>query len=325
MRRSHVGRRPVLIAAMAVQAMTMLVFASAEGLSDLLLGRVLQGVSAGAALAAVGAGLLDLDKARSAVANAVAPMLGTALGGVTAGLMVQFLPAPTHLVYAVLGGVFVLQGIGVCFIPETAALRGGTLASLKPRFSVPAAARAPLWSAAPVIVAVWALAGFYASLGPTLVQRLFESGGVVLGGVALFMLAGSGALAVLLLQHRSASQLMRIGALALIIGLSITMAALHAHSISLFLVGTAIAGTGFGTGFQGGLRSVVAVIAPHERAGVLSVLFVISYLAMGLPAIVAGYQLAQHGDILVVAQVFGAAVVATAALALALAAKFRQA
>ena len=140
----HVGRRPVLMSAAAGQAASMLIFATAGGLTDLMLGRVMQGLSAGAAIAAVGAGLLDIDKTRGALANSIAPMLGTALGGVVAGLMIQYLPAPTHLVFAVLGAVFVLQGIGVAFMDESAQPRAGALASLKPRMSVPAAVRGPL-------------------------------------------------------------------------------------------------------------------------------------------------------------------------------------
>jgi MFS family permease len=104
----HVGRRPVLIAAAAAQALVMVTFATAHGLGDLLMGRVLQGLSVGAALAAVGAGLLDLDKQRGAIANAVAPMLGTGLGGFVAGLMVQSLPAPTRRVSRARGGVLPL-------------------------------------------------------------------------------------------------------------------------------------------------------------------------------------------------------------------------
>ena len=48
----------------------------------------------------------------------------------------------------------------------------------------------------------------------------------------------------------------------------------------------------------------------------LSLLFVLSYLAMGLPAVAAGASLAAHGDIVATAQQFGVAVLALAALAL---------
>jgi len=312
----HIGRRPVLIAAAAAQALVMVAFATAHSFGDLLIGRVLQGVSAGAALAAVGAGLLDLDKTRGAVANAVAPMLGTGLGGIVAGLMVQFLPAPTHLVYEVLGVVFVLQAIALVFVAETVVPRPGALASLRPTFALPPAVRGPLLAVAPVVVALWAMAGFYASLGPTLVKELVGSGSFVVGGLALFVMAGSGAAAVLVLRAREARALLRIGASALVVGVATVLGALSLDSLTVFLAGTAIAGVGFGTAFQGAIRTVVVAAAPTERAGVLSLLFVLSYLALGAPAIAAGARYAATGDITSTAQEFGLAVLALAALAL---------
>ena len=312
----HIGRRPVLIAAAAAQALVMVAFATAHSFGDLLIGRVLQGVSAGAALAAVGAGLLDLDKTRGTVANAVAPMLGTGLGGIVAGLMVQFLPAPTHLVYEVLGVVFVLQAIALVFVAETVVPRPGALASLRPTFALPPAVRGPLLAVAPVVVALWAMAGFYASLGPTLVKELVGSGSFVVGGLALFVMAGSGAAAVLVLRAREARALVGIGASALVVGVATVLGALSLDSLTVFLAGTAIAGVGFGTAFQGAIRTVVVAAAPTERAGVLSLLFVLSYLALGAPAIAAGARYAATGDITSTAQEFGLAVLALAALAL---------
>jgi hypothetical protein len=61
---------------------------------------------------------------------------------------------------------------------------------------------------------------------------------------------------------------------------------------------------------------VVPLAAPQERAGVLSVIFVISYLAMGVPAVIAGYLVAVQGDISLTAPEFGAVVIVLAALAL---------
>jgi MFS family permease len=311
----HVGRRPVLIAAAVAQALVMVAFATAHGIGDLLVGRLLQGLSAGAAIAAVGAGLLDLDKRRGAVANSVAPMLGTGLGGMVAGLMVQFLPAPTHLVYEVLAVVFVLQAIALVFIAETVLPRAGALASLRPTFALPPAVRRPLFAVAPAVIALWALAGFYASLGPTLVKELVGSSSFVVGGLALFVMAGSGAIAVLALRARE-TEALRIGSAALLGGVAVVLGSLSLASLALFLVGTAIAGVGFGTAFQGAIRSVVAAAAPAERAGVLSLLFVLSYLAMGAPAIAAGARFAGTGDIASTAREFGAAILVLAALAL---------
>ena len=74
-------------------------------------------------------------------------------------------------------------------MPETVTRRPGALRALRPHFALPAQVRKPLLLAAPALFGAWALAGFYGSLGPTLVRRLLGSNALALGGVALFALA----------------------------------------------------------------------------------------------------------------------------------------
>jgi MFS family permease len=109
---------------------------------------------------------------------------------------------------------------------------------------------------------------------------------------------------------------MSAGAAALFTGVAVAVTGLSYHSVVAFFLGTAVAGMGFGSAFQGAVRTIVPFAAPHERAGVLSVIFVVSYVAMGMPAIVAGYLVARGGNILGTAQDFGAVVMVLAALAL---------
>jgi predicted MFS family arabinose efflux permease len=315
----HLGRRPVLMAALAAQMVTMVIFATASGVADLVLARIIQGLATGAAVGAVGAGMIDLNKERGATANAVAPTFGTATGGMLSGFLVQYLPAPTHLVYAVLCIIFVLQGIGIAWMTDTIAPARGALASLKPQLSLPASARAPLLLALPVLVASWSLAGLYGALGPMLVRGMLGVGSAILGGLAIFVLAASGGLAVLVLRHREPRAMMTFGASMLAAGTGVAVWSLPHHAIAVFLAGTSIAGIGFGTGFQGAIRSVVPFAAPHERAGLLSIVFIVSYLSMGVPAIAAGVLVARHGNILGIGQDFGV-VVMTLALAAVLAA-----
>ena len=129
----YVGRRPVLLVAIAMQAVTMLLFTTAHSVPDLIAARVLQGLSAGGALGALGAGD-DRPRSRQRDPRQLGrSMIGTATGGMVSGLLVQYLPAPTHVVYLTLLGVFALQGAYVARMPETALPRPGALASLRPR------------------------------------------------------------------------------------------------------------------------------------------------------------------------------------------------
>jgi MFS family permease len=312
----HIGRRPVLIVALLLQAATMLLFASAAGVPELMAARVVQGLSTGAAASALGAGLLDLHRARGTLANAVAPMAGTATGAIGSGLLVQYLPEPTHLVYLVLFVVFALQAVGVILMTETAARKPGALASLRPRLIVPVAARRPLFVTAPALVAIWALPGFYGSLGPALVRLVTGSSSLVCGGLALFVLAASGGLAVLLLRSASSRLMLLLGIGALLAGVACTMLAITQTAAVTFFVGATIAGIGFGASFQGVLRTVLPLAAPHERAGLLAIIYAVSYLALGVPAVLAGALVARGGSVLSVGLDYSLGVMVLAGLAL---------
>ena len=308
----HIGRRPVLTAALIVQAGVMFLFATASGLDVLLLARVLQGLATGAAVAAIGAALVDLHPGRGPVANAAAAMGGTATGALLSALFVQLLPAPTQLVYLMLLGLFLLQAVGVHRIAETSNRVPGARRSLRPMLAVPARVRGALAIAAPSLIAVWALAGFYASLGPSLAALIDGSSSNILGGASLFVLAGSGALTVVAFHRTDARTFALAGAGLVILGVALILAAVPARSPILFFTGTAAAGAGFGAGFQGGLRSIVPLAGPDERAGVIAVIYVNSYLALGLPAIGAGV-LVVHTTVTQTALLFGLGVIALAA------------
>ena len=313
----HTGRRPVLLAGLAVQAAATVLFVTASGLDTLLFARVVQGLATGASLGAIGAGMLDLDRRRGAIANSFAPGVGTGSGALVSALAVQYLPDPTHLIYLVLLGVFGLQAAGVLAMRETAPGRPGALRSLVPDVRLPATVRAEVAIAAPVLFAVWALAGFYGSLGPALTATLLRSTSVVYGGLSLFILAGVAAVSVLAFNRTEPRPALYLSIAALVAGVAVTLAAASAGSAAGFFIGTAIAGVGFGGGFQGGIRLVVPLAGERERAGVLSLLYIVSYLGLGVPAVIGGVLVTEVNGVLDTAREYGSAVILLAALALA--------
>ena len=241
-----IGRKPVLLAALAVQILSMLVFARAGGVGGLMAARVIQGLATGAALGAIGAGMLDVDRQRGALANALSPGLGTGSGALVSALFVQFLPAPTHLIYFALIGVFAAQAIGVGLLRETVTRVPVTASMFVPEVRLPRAVRGPVLAAAPVLFAVWALAGLYAALGPALVQTLTGSASVVLGAASLTVLTATAVSTVYLLRNVFARTVLVAGIAALVVGVAITLIALGVGSAGLFFAGTAVSGIGFG-------------------------------------------------------------------------------
>ena len=58
-------------------------------------------------------------------------------GALLSGLVVQYLPAPEHLIYLALIGVLVVQAVGVAFMAETVSRKPGALGTMVPDIKLP--------------------------------------------------------------------------------------------------------------------------------------------------------------------------------------------
>lgn len=284
----YLGRKPVIFTAVMFNILAMLLFINADSVAWLISARVLQGFATGMATAVLSAALLDTDREQGPLVNSVAPLLGMASGAMGCGLLAEFAPLPLQLTYWVLLALFVMQALYVWRLPESVSPQPGAWASLRPTLHVPVQARRALWLVLPINIAVWALGGFYASLAPSLVRTATGSTSNLIGGATVAVLTVTGALMIYTLRDRPADKVLRLGGSLLPVGVALILMAVHSASLPLFFVGTLVAGCGFGAGFLGALRSVVPLALPHERAGLMSAYYVLSYLAFCLPSLLAG-------------------------------------
>lgn len=282
------GRKPVIFTAVMLNILAMLLFIKADSVAWLIAARVLQGFATGMATAVLSAALLDANRQQGPLINSVAPLLGMAMGAMGCGLLAEFAPLPLQLSYWLLLVMFVLQALYVWRLPESVSRQPGAWASLRPTLHVPPQARRTLWMVLPINTAVWALGGFYASLAPSLVRTATGSTSNLIGGATVAALTVTGALMIYCLRNRPGDKVLQLGATLLPAGVALILIAVHTASLSLFFVGTLVAGCGFGAGFLGAVRSLVPLALPHERAGLMSAFYVLSYLAFCLPALLAG-------------------------------------
>jgi MFS family permease len=294
-----VGRRPVLAAGLLVEAVSMVLFLSADSVPWLVAARTVQGLATGTLGATLSAALLDLQPVRrptlAPLLSIVTVTVGLAAGALGTGLLVEFAPAPTVLVYALLVLAFVLLAATVVVLPESAPSRPGVLASLRPRVRVPRPARGVFLAAAPGLVATWAMGGLYMSLGPSLAIGLLHLHSRFVGGLVVAVLAGSGTVASTLTRNGNPRRTMAGGALVLALGTVVTLVALSGASVPLFFTGTVVAGLGFGSSFFGAFRALAAVAPPAERAELFAAAFMVAYLAFSLPAVAAGLSVPVFG------------------------------
>ena len=288
----HVGRRPVIAAGLALEAVAMVLFLGADGVGWLLTARVVQGLATGALTSALGGWLLDLQRPARPLGpfiNSAAPGIGLSVGAVGAGLLVQLVPSPTTWVFGVLTAVFALAVPGVLLLlPETSPRVPGAVASLRPRVEVPRAHRRPFLVALPVVVAAWALGGLYASLGPSLVAEVFGVPNHVAGSLLILALNGTGVLGSLVMRQTAPETALVAGSLTFAAGVAGTITAVTTGSLALLFVAAVVTGFGFGGSFLGAIAMITAGVAPGHRAGLLAATFVVGYLGFSVPAIAAG-------------------------------------
>jgi MFS family permease len=313
----HLGRRPVVMGALIIQVAGMLAFIAADGVPWLYLGRVLQGVGTGIATGAISAWLVDLQPSdnprKGSLVAGIALMAGLGGGALGSGLLVEYAPSPLRFVFWLLIGIYALGLITMPFMPEVAPRRPGWLQSMRPQIGIPVVARKQFALSAPSLIAMWALAAFFLSLGPSLVNSLVSTDNHAVGVSVIVALTGVGALTSALVSGAEPRRLVIGGSLALVLGVGASLLALASNSSAGLFVGSAVAGAGLGPAFSGVMRSIGPLAPPEKRGALFAALYLVIYFGISVPAIIAGIA-AGHFGLRDTTYVFGLVVMGLAAI-----------
>jgi len=289
----HLGRRPMLIGGLILLAIAMVIFADASSVTELLLARIVQGVATGAITGAVSALVLDLQPSPhiGSVVTGGAPGLGLALGAALAGGLVQHAPAPRELVFWVLFVCYVILAVAVGFAPEARRQRGGRRAirtALRPSVGVAEIARPTFVAWAPALIATWALGGLYLSLGSSAVARLLGVTDHFQVGLVLASFFAPAGLVLLGVGAIPQATRRTLGFASLGGGVVVTLVGVVLSSGAVYVLGSVIAGVGFGVTFQAAVAAIGAVTPATGRAQTFAAIYVLGYTAFSVPAVVAG-------------------------------------
>ncbi|MEI2297022.1 MFS transporter [Ensifer sp. MJa1] len=312
----HLGRKPVIFGALIIEMAAMALFFLADGTGWLIAARIVQGLATGVAGASLGAALVDVDHARGQLVNSLAPLIGLAVGALGTSALIQYGPLPLHLVYGLLFAGFLIQAAAIWLIPETGARRHGALSSLIPRVAIPPRAKRPLALVTPVNIANWALGGFYLSLVPAMIASTTGNTAPLTGGAVVAALMAAGAAGVYLRRARRPQANLTFGVLSTTAGMLTVVTGIHLTLVPVLALGTLLTGMGFGTSFLATLGSVMPLAKADERAGLLSAIYIQSYLAFSLPAILAGF-LAKALGYQFTTDIYAAAIIGVSLLGLA--------
>lgn len=292
-----IGRRPVILAGLVIQVVSMVLFLLAVDVNWLFAARVAQGIATGMVTGPLAASFVDLQPPSrptlAALVNSATPILGLAAGAIVAAALVQYGPDPLHLVYWLMLVGFIAAGAGILLMPEPSRQRAAL--NLWPRIGIEPPVRPVFAATLPSLIAGWAVGSFYLSLGPSLTLQLAGSSNRVLGGLAIALLAGVGAIAIIVARSWQPRRAAVVGGVAMVVGLALTVVAVELKTATLFFAATTVTGIGFGLGWLGVLRSLVGQASPTGRGALLAAIFIVAYLSFGLPAVAAGYEVTRIG------------------------------
>jgi len=294
-----IGRRRVLLPSLFLSAASAVMFALAQGVIWLLVARLTIGLAVGMCTGTATAALAELhprhDTRRSALVGSVATSGGLAVGPLLAGLLAQYAPWSTVLVFLIFLGLLVPAILGVSAMPETAPVTSSGARWQFQHLSVPAQMRGPFTLAAVVVFCSFAVLSLFTAMAPSFVTTLLHVHNRAVGGAVATIVLVAATAAQLTLRRMSNRAAMGVGTVLLATGLGLVIVAASAQSLILFVLSAVCAGLGQGLTFMGSLVLVNGLAPATQRGAVASSYFVVVYLAGGIPVLSIGVAITRLG------------------------------
>jgi MFS family permease len=264
----RLGRKAVLLPALALAVVSAVLFATAQDVLALSVGRILAGAATGAMVSAGTAAVTDLAgssrKRLAALLGSIGVAVGTGIGPLCGGLLSETLPGPTSTVFWIQIALLLTAILVVARMPlDRPGPRGATGGWVRvPR--VPADSRRNLFAAVAVAGPALATTSFMLSLAPSLLaEQLGTDNRIIAGAVAAVSFTAS-ALSQIALKRLSVARLMSAAGGATIASAAALIAAVATAAPAALLIAAVFAGAAQGLGFLGGL-SMLNEAVPAQR------------------------------------------------------------
>jgi hypothetical protein len=298
---ARVGRRGVMLGAVATMMAATGLLAAWKDLPGLLVGRFITGVGVGLAAGTAITYLIELRARANPDASPIpARNIGTAVnvgalgvGPLIAGCLAEWVKHPLTLPYLVFVALGAIALIGVAAAPETATPAPAAAAHGKAGGS--SRSVGPLVPAMVATLAAFAANGLFAGLSGLFLATTFDHPSHALSGATLFLVFSAGVAAQLATNGLPAPRVFVLGTISMLIGLVLLVTAvrLATPSLALFLVSGALIGGGSGAVFKGATGLVLEATAPENRLAMTSDLLIALFVGLSIPVIGAGVALDQ--------------------------------
>jgi MFS family permease len=285
------GRRPVLAVALGASALSTVAFILAPDAGALIAARIVSGLSAGLMTGTATATLTELVPAsasrRASLVATAANMAGLGLGPLVSGLLAQYAPGPTTLVFEVYLAVLAVTTLILLLVPETVRVRTRPVLRFA-GLGMPEQGRGEFIAAAVAGFAAFALLGLFSSLVPGFIAGQLHQGSHAIQGAVVFLLFAVGTVTQVALSHLRSRRVVLAGLSLFLAALALIAAALAESAMALFLAGTVAGGVAAGAIFLGSLATANRLAPADRRGQSISAFFAACYAGLIIPVVGVG-------------------------------------
>jgi len=287
----YIGRRMTMLLGLGASLVGVLLFAAAPNVLWLFAGRAFMGIGVGLSAGPSTAAMVEFSAAgqskRAASITTAAQAVGFASALLLGGALVEYAPLPTRLSFLVLFAVLAALFTATWFLPRHMKIAAPGPWRLKGP-SIPKELQKAFTLAAIAVTTAYTHGVMILSLGAQVAHDLVGSPNAFLNGAALSLFAIlSGVIGIIAkpLHFRVSIVLGAVGSAA---GMALLALAVAQHGLLIFLTATATAGAGYSLLFLGGLEAINNAAPAQHRSGVLSALYLLAYLSLGVVALLLG-------------------------------------
>jgi predicted MFS family arabinose efflux permease len=287
----HIGRRTAILLGLAASLIGVLLFALAQGVAWVFVGRAFMGMGVGLSTSPATAAMIEYSGAngsqRASFVTTAATGVGFALATVVGGALIEYAPAPMHLTFWVLFVVLAALFGAAWFLPRPQ--QGITAVRWRPGdLAVPRAILLAFFTAAFAVTAGYTHGAVLLSIGAQMARDLIGSSNMLVNGAAIALFAVVGSIVSLFAKKFPSVPSVAIGGLLTIVDMGMLMLSASHHSLVLFMIAVTIAGAAYSLLVLGGLGLINAKAPTDRRAATLSAVYVIAYLMMGIVSLSLG-------------------------------------
>lgn len=305
---NHLGRKPVALLIFLLTFIAIVILLDVNSATSLIIGRLILGFACGLASSALTSYIADSGASlphwvpSAVISNS--PMVGLTIGAIVSGSLVEFAPYPRVLCYVVILIILCICTFLIILSKETVEKSSGVIASFKPKFSLPHADKRLFPIAAITFVSTWAMGAFYQAFGPSIAVDKLGTHSTLMIGILFSSYLLPSAIGGPLTAKFTPANIQRLGMIVFTLAVFGIISSLKFSNITIFIICSVIAGASQGAVLTGSIRSLLADIKLKERAGVLSLIYAVSYTGAAIPSFIAG-QLSHYMDLFHVSLFYG--------------------